>query len=134
MISRVVLSAVLVGTGLFGVACGNNELSSVTLSPSVADAQSFPGGMVQFSATGIYSGSSKVVPLTNLAWCIGTASGSCIGNIATVASVNSSGVAQCLPGAKAGTATILAGTVGSVGMPDGGTTLRVFGSAQLTCP
>ena len=44
--------------------CGNSKLTSVNLSPAAADAQNFPGGQVQFTATGTYSNSSKVVPLT----------------------------------------------------------------------
>jgi hypothetical protein len=108
-------------------------LSSVNLTPGVADAKNFPNGQVQFIATGTYSGSSKVVPLTNLTWCVGTTNGGCKGFVVTVASVSSSGVAQCLPGAT-GTATVLAGSGGHAGLPDQGATLSVFGSAQITCP
>ena len=133
MISRIALCIALVAILFFGIACGNSKITSVTLSPAVADAQNFPGGTVQFTAAGTYSGSSKVVPLTNLTWCIGTSNGICNGNIASVASVSSGGLAQCLPGAN-GNATIVAGTGGHVGMPDQGSTLAVFGTAQLTCP
>jgi hypothetical protein len=73
------------------------------------------------------------VPLTNLTWCMGSSNGVCNGNIASVAFVDNNGVAQCLPGAT-GTATVLAGSGGQAGMPDTGSKLRVFGSAQLTCP
>jgi len=134
MVSRGVLRVVISGIAVFGVACGNSKLTSVNVSPAIADAQNFPNGMVQFSASGTYSSSSKVVPLANLTWCIGTSSGTCNGNIASVATVDNHGLAQCLPGAKAGVATILAGSGGHVGNPDGGSTLAVFGSAQLTCP
>ena len=113
--------------------CGGSKLTSVRLSPAVADAQNFPNGRVQFTATGRYSGSSKIVQLNNLTWCIGSANGACNGNIAAAATVSNTGVAQCLPGA-AGTATVLAGSGGHAGMPDNGFNLAVFGSAQLTCP
>ncbi len=113
--------------------CGNSKLTSVNLSPTAADAQNFPSGQVQFTATGTYSNSSKVVPLTNVTWCIGSTTGSCNGNIATSASVNSSGLAQCLPG-QTGTVTVIAGSGGSQSNPDGGRQLTVFGTAQLTCP
>jgi hypothetical protein len=129
---KVGLWAVIAVVVLAGLGCGSH-LSSVSLSPAVADAQNFPNGQVQFTATGTYGGSSKPVPVTNLTWCIGSTNGGCNGNIASVASVSSSGVAQCLPGA-AGTATVLAGSGGRAGMPDQGGTLAVFGSAQLTCP
>jgi hypothetical protein len=129
---KVGLRAVIAVVVLAGLGCGSH-LSSVNLTPDVADAQSFPNGQVQFTATGTYSDSSKPVPVTNLTWCVGTTNGDCHGNVVSLASVSSSGVAQCLPGAS-GTATILAGTAGHGGMPDRGFPLRVFGSAQLTCP
>jgi hypothetical protein len=43
-------------------------------------------------------------------------------------------LAQCVPGFT-GTATVLAGTGSSSNMnPDGGSQLKLFGAAQLTCP
>jgi len=129
---KVGLWAVIAVVVLAGLGCGSH-LSSVSLSPAVADAQNFPNGQVQFTATGTYGGSSKPVPVTNLTWCIGSTNGGCNGNIASVATISGSGVAQCLPGAT-GTATVLAGSGGHARMPAGGSTLSVFGSAQLTCP
>jgi hypothetical protein len=82
---------------------------------------------------GTYSGSSKVVPLTNLTWCVGSAAGRCNGNIAAAAFVNGTGLAQCVQGA-AGTVTVIAGTGGPPSMPDQGQQLNVYGTAQLTCP
>jgi len=125
---RVAMGLSLLGT----LGCGNNSLTSVSLSPAVADAQNFPGGQVQFAATGTYSNSSKVVPLTNVTWCIGSAAGMCNGNIAAAASVNGNGLAQCLPGA-AGMVTVIAGSGGRQLNPDGAHQLTVFGTAQLTC-
>jgi hypothetical protein len=130
---RTVLLLVVGFSGLQMLGCGNNKLASVNLSPTVADAQNFPGGQVQFAATGTYSSSSKVVPLTNVTWCIGSATGMCNGNIATSASVDGKGLAQCLPGAT-GTVTVIAGSGGPRPNPDGGYQLGVFGTAQLTCP
>jgi hypothetical protein len=109
--------------------CGNSKLTSVSLSPAVADAQNFPNGQVQFTAYG----SSRMVPLTNIAWCIGSRAGLCNGNIASAASIDNNGLAHC-NNIAAGTVTILAGTGGSVVMPDGGRQLSVYGTAQLTCP
>jgi outer membrane lipoprotein SlyB len=117
--------------GMLG--CGNSKLTSVSLNPAVADAHNFPGGQVQYTATGTYSSSSKVVRLTNVTWCIGSTTGACNGNIATSASVDGHGLAQCLPGAT-GTVTVIAGSGGPQSLPDGGHQLAVFGTAQLTCP
>jgi len=113
--------------------CGNSKLTSVTISPATADAQNFPGGQVQFTSTGTFSGSSKQVQLKNITWCVGSSSGVCNGNIASAASIDGNGLAQCT-GVLTGTVTILAGTGHSMGNPDGGAQLDVFGTAQLTCP
>jgi hypothetical protein len=118
------------------VTCGSNrQLQMVTLSPAVADAQSFPNGQVNFAATGAFSKPPSPVPLTSkdVSWCTGTTGGACAGNIATGATVSPNGVAQCQTGFS-GTVTILAGTGGTTSMPDTGTQLKVFGAAQLTCP
>lgn len=128
----------LVATG-----CGSSrKLQSVTITPSAADAKSSPSGQVQFVATGVYSNSSKPVTLTSkdILWCyggaaMGTASpGVCAGNVAPLASVDPNGLAQCTSATFQGTVSILAGTPGSSVMPDAGPQLKVFGSAQLTCP
>ncbi len=106
-----------------------------TISPATADAQNFPGGQVQFTATGTFSGSSKQIQLKNTTWCVGSSSGMCNGNIASAATIDGNGLAQCTGGLVAGgTVTILAGTGHSMGNPDGGAQLDVFGTAQLTCP
>lgn len=100
--------------------CGQNN---VVVSPATADAQQFPSGIVQFTATGV---SSPV-------WCIGSAQGMCNGNVVSIATIDSSGRAQCLSG-KTGTVTVLAGAGLKTALPDGGGQLSSFGSAQLTCP
>jgi hypothetical protein len=67
-------------------------------------------------------------------WCVGTSAGACAGNINPGATLDQNGLAQCNPG-FVGTATILAGNVGSMPMnPDGGAQLKTFGTAKLTCP
>jgi len=103
------------------MACGNNQ--PITVSPSSADAKNFPHGIVQFTAMGVSSPT----------WCIGAAGGQCNGNIASAASINASGQAQCNPN-QSGTVTVLAGTGGHVVNPDAGMIFSRFGSAQLTCP
>jgi hypothetical protein len=104
------------------VACGSNN-GMIRVSPAVADAKNYAGGVVPFTA----SGSS------NLIWCIGTMSGVCNGNIASPAVIDTNGRAQCIQGQSA-TVTVLAGTGSKVGVPDAGEQLSSFGTAQLTCP
>jgi hypothetical protein len=128
-----VLSLIILGI----VGCGSSrQLQSVRLSPATADAQSFPNGQVQFTATGTYSSSPSPVQLTSqdVMWCVGSTSGLCVGNVSPGATVNQNGLAQCVP-TFAGTVTILAGTGSSVMMiPDTGSQLAVFGAAQMSCP
>jgi hypothetical protein len=133
MTSRTLLWALVFETALWSLGCGGNSLKSVTVSPASAEAQNFPNGQVQFTATGVYSGSSHPAPVNNLSWCIGSSSGLCNGNIASAATVDGKGLAQCLP-SRTGTVTVIAGTGGAIGMPDTGHQFAVFGTAQLTCP
>ena len=104
------------------VGCGTNN-SAIRLSPAVADAKNYPGGVVAFKASGV----------SNPTWCIGTMNGVCNGNIPSPAMIDSSGHAQCLQG-QSGTVFVLAGTGVRVGVPDEGRQLSQFGTAQLTCP
>lgn len=124
---------------LFTIAgCGGQarKLVAVTVAPNNADAQNFAAGQVQFSAVGTYDQPPTTVQLTNkdIGWCIGSASGQCAGFIYTGATIDGNGLASCGPGFT-GTVTVLAGQSDSQSpMPDIGFQLRVFGSAQLTCP
>lgn len=125
---------VLVTLGTLG--CGSNrQLQSVAVMPAVADAKSFPDGKVPLTATGSFTKPPSPQTLTSadISWCVGSSNGACNGNIAGGAIVDQNGVAQCAPN-FAGTVTILAGKGTPPMMPDGGSQLTVFGSAQLTCP
>jgi hypothetical protein len=93
------------------IACGGGrDLVGVSLNPSSADGQGFSGGQVRFTATGSFNRDPRTQQLTSsdIGWCIGTANGSCNGNIAAGATVDGNGVAQCSPGFQ-GTATVLSG-------------------------
>ncbi len=117
------------------LSCGSSRhLTAINVSPSTADAQSYPGGQVPFAATGIYSQSPSPQQLnaSSVTWCVGSASGNCDGNVVVRVTVQN-GVAQCNQGFT-GTVTILAGTQPMMSNPDGGSQLSVFGTAQLTCP
>jgi hypothetical protein len=106
------------------------QLESIILCPATVDAKSYPGGQVQFVATGQYSTPpSPVTPIKPWIW------GACSDNVPTTAvSVTSSGVASCLEGAS-GTYTVFAsvGTECNVIGPCG-TGCFVTGTAHLTCP
>ena len=125
------------------LSCGSNrQLQSVTIQPATADAKSFRNGQVQFTATGIFSGSSVPVRLTSkdVTWCYGgttaqasSPQGICEGGIAQFAGVDQNGIAECSPTFQ-GSVYILAGTPARSANPDGATQLTVYGAEQLTCP
>ena len=127
----------LVGAAAFALSCGsgsdpNHMLQSITLSPATADAQDYPGGLVQFTATGYYVVAPKTVTPLSAGW------GSCYNNAPTNAISVSDGVAQCASGA-AGTFTVwandppgLGGMCNAITACGGG--CFVVGTAQLTCP
>jgi len=116
-----------------GASQGQSQLQSVTLSPATADAQDYPNGQVQFTATGLYNNPSRTVTPLQATW------GACYQISTTSAvSVTREGLAQCAPGAT-GTYTIWANAPVDInsGCPaitacGGGCTVE--GNAQLTCP
>jgi|SRR5437868_573613 len=117
---RIVKVVITPLAALIIVACGQ---SPIHISPAVADAKNFAGGVVPFTANGVSSPT----------WCIGTTRGICNGNIPSPATIDSSGHAQCIQG-QSGTVTVLAGRGTRVEIPDTGEQLSTFGTAQLTCP
>ena len=54
-------SLVLLLAAPFTLSCGagQSQLKSITLSPATADAQAYPDGQVQFTATGYYVNPSR---------------------------------------------------------------------------
>ena len=122
------------------LACGSSRtLQSVSVMPAVANAQSFPSGKVPFTATGTFSKPPSPQKLTgqDVTWCVGVAAGACPGNIAVGATVDQNGVASCLanpPSSLPKTWIVMAGKATPAMMPDGGSQMTVFGSAELTCP
>ncbi len=130
--------ALLILIAALTLACGSptRMAQSVTVSPLSADAQTYPNGQVQFTATGYYNVQpSPVAPLT-ATW------GACYQNGATTGvTVSATGLAQCVSGAP-GTYTVWAYVVNSTThgvcnglvLPCGGACDRVVGTAALTCP
>ena len=109
-------------------------LESVSINPATADAQNYPMGLVQFTATGYYTTPPlKVTPL-KATW------GACYqGNPTSGVSVSPKGLAQCSAGAV-GTYTVWAFAPSNAGVCPafvtacGGGGCQVTGTAQLTCP
>jgi hypothetical protein len=114
-------------------AIGTNQshgLESITLSPATADASGYPGGLVQFVATGHYTTPpSPVTPIVPQVW------GACYQNApVSVVSVTSKGLAQCLAGSS-GTYTVFASDMTNcLAIGPCGAGCQITGTAQLTCP
>jgi hypothetical protein len=136
------LAAVLLlgSLAVLTIACGSSAspryLRSMVVSPNTADANDYPGGLVQFTATGTYNRPPSVVQMTSTVdqsfsfWVYDT-------SIATVVSTSAStGVVtlQCLPGTS-GTATVIAEAANLTPAPIGvGALAPIQGRAKLTCP
>ena len=119
---RLLKIAPLVVAAVIIAECGSNT-RTIRVSPAVADAKNYPGGVVPFTASGP----------SQLTWCIGTVNGVCNGLVLSPAVIDSTGHAQCVQG-RSGTVIVLAGTGGKVLNPDAGEQLSSFGTAQLACP
>jgi hypothetical protein len=134
-------SLALVLAASFTLSCGaspsesaTRQLQSITLSPTSADAQNYPNGQVQFTATGYYNTAPQTVTPLSATW------GTCYQNAPTNAvSVTAGGLVQCESGAV-GTYSIWAD---APPFPNGPNCLAitacgggcfVVGTAQLSCP
>jgi hypothetical protein len=108
-----------------GSAMGTSRvLNSISVAPATADAQNFPSGQVQFTATGVFSAPpTPVSPMTEGFWS---------SMDTTIATVDQNGLAQCVSGAM-GTVQIRKGAAKG-GTKPGATSTLVQGNAQLTCP
>jgi hypothetical protein len=112
------------------------NLRSISVIPQTTDAESYPGGQVQFAATGYFSSSSTPEPV-QVTW------GTCSNSGPSEITVSAQGVAQCNPGAS-GTYVVEASVplnasgvhcqlVNACGEA-GADCLATHGVAKLTCP
>jgi hypothetical protein len=105
-------------------------LESVSLCPSVADAENYPGGEVQFTPSGVYNTAPTLVtPLKTTEW------GACQGNTPTDdVIVSSTGAAKCAAGASGVYSVYTSVPTACEHIGPCGTGCNVSGYAQLTCP
>jgi hypothetical protein len=110
---------------------GPSQLQSIMLNPATADAQSYPDGIVPFTATGYYTNPTHSVTPQVANWV------ACQDDTPTTAvSVTNKRAAQCASGSS-GVYAINAWNVSNsectaITACGGGCT--IVGSAQLTCP
>jgi hypothetical protein len=137
--SRLIASLVIAAFTLAIVACGgmnmmmsNRQLQSIAVSPSSADAMSFPAGTVHFMAMGTYtmapmSGSPPVL------WSLGNPFS--LQPVPAGVSIDANGMARCT--GFVGMVEIDATSPMDPNMPLSKmnmNTMNVVGMAQLTCP
>ena len=131
------------------LACGASEprtLQSITVNPTSANAQRYPGGKVTFVATGYYNSTPKTVTPTQANWVALSekeANGILnLGSIANSVSIDQAGIAQCAAGAS-GTYAIVAWDLQDPTLKVSCSSETDFGepgcnaaqgTAQLTCP
>ena len=138
--SRVCASTTLILLAAGIAACGgsvmNNGrmLQSLTVTPASADAQNFPGGKVQFSATGTFNMAPVTVDSQAVLWSIGNPFASPSPTMPQ-ASVSTTGLAQC--NGFVGTTLVEATAPTEPEIPLQGmtpSTPAVSASATLVCP
>jgi len=119
--------------GCGGSMSSSRQLQGLTVSPASADAQAFPGGKVQFTATGTFSMAPVTVTSPAVLWSIGSPFGSPPVNIP--ASVDATGLAQC--NGFVGKVIVEATAPSEPEIPIlqmTSMTSTVSGMAQMTCP
>jgi hypothetical protein len=107
-----------------------SQLQSISLSPSTADAKDYPGGQVQFVATGYYAvPPSPITPLSVQTW------GVCQANAPTTeVELSNTGVATCGEGASGTYSVFGADMTQCLAIGPCGEGCYVTGTAKLTCP
>jgi hypothetical protein len=125
-----IAAAFLETLGCGSSSMSNRMLQAVAVTPSQADAQSFPSGQVQFTATGTFSKPPSPSVVTFQA----PYSGSWFSTdpVTLVSTGNGTAIFQCIAG-KSGTFTITAVASNGIGGP-AATAAMVRGQAKLTCP
>lgn len=107
----------------------NRVLQSVMVMPANASAQNFTMGQVQFTATGTFSQPPSPAPVSFQPPYTGNWSSSNL----SIATINQSGMAQCVAGA-AGKVTITAEVSSNSATGMGQMSTAVSGKAILVCP
>jgi hypothetical protein len=130
LLVTLLLTALALGCG--STSNSNRALQSITVTPAGAEAQNFPNGQVQFTATGTFNKAPSPDQLTfqppyTGGWAL-MGAGS-----AAIATISPTGLAQCVPGA-AGSAIVVATASANAATGTGATGVAVQGSTTLTCP
>jgi hypothetical protein len=119
--------------GMLGCGSTERQITSLALTPAVADSHSYPNGQVQYSASANYNQSPSPGLIHPALWALRPSQ-----NAQGTASISQSGVAQCNAGA-AGNFSVLAYAIADPNVPQTNQNLisakkAAVGLAQLNCP
>ena len=116
----------------FVVISNGHLLVSLTINPTVANAGQFPGGQVQFIATGNFNTNpTPVNPMSNIVWTVDQSPFVTM-PVPVNATISPSGVAQCTPG-FIGTVQVFATAPANPNITLSSSN-QVVGTAVLHCP
>ena len=139
MTTRPYLPALLsvVTLAFLAMSCGSNSnsdrfLRSITVTPATADAQSFPGGQVQFTATGTFTMPPSPDVLTFSSPYTGSFTVDDAGIATIVSSSGGTVTVKCAAGASGSTNVTALACAFAKGTA--ATCVPVKGIAQLSCP
>jgi hypothetical protein len=116
----------------FVVVSDGRLLVSLTVNPTFADPVHFPGGQVQFTASGNFNMAPMMVnPMANVLWTVDRGAFSTAPDLGH-ASISPNGVAQCAVG-FIGTVQVIATAPANPNQPVS-LSNQVAGTARLNCP
>ena len=118
-----------IGCGTPGTTNPSRVLQSIAVMPASADAQNFPSGQVQFTATGTFSQPPSPSPVPFVA----PYSGGWQVSDPVIATITQTGLAQCTFHAS-GTVTVTAIASANSCADRGCMSVAVLGTATLGCP
>ena len=126
----VLLAALIVSCGTSSNS--NRVLQSMAVTPASADANNSPNGLVQFTATGMFSKSPSPAPVTftdpySGSWLVDSTMATLVGT------GNGTATFKCVGGAS-GTTKVTAVASANSGMGTKNSSIAVSGTARLTCP
>lgn len=126
------LVLIAVGCSGFVLLSNGTLLVAVTVNPTVANPLNFPNNTVPFAATGLFSGATNAVTLTNVLWTVETPFFNNGVQNSGHASIDQNGNATCAAGFT-GSVQVFATVPANTSQPVSITNQKV-GSAQLVCP
>ena len=131
VLTVLLFSLTILGCSGFALFSNGRLLVVVSVNPSNVNAQTFTGGLVQFTATGNFNMDPMTAPLSGVIWTVDNPAFSNVPDDGH-ATINTNGVAQCAPGFS-GTVTIIATAAKDPSRPVSPMN-EMSGSTVMMCP